>query len=434
MSSNDQTENNDENKANTDNKSKMSKDELFKQGEKLKKELASDKKDKIDKKVIIEEIEKLGENSKEYNVETWRKEVEGISDENETLYENQISKVIFNYYKLSAELGHNEATWQVGCCYDEGKGVIMDKKKAKKYYILAEREKEYYFNNLKKEFKRWKDYNYRSNRNSIIAMAICLFSIALGVVLLIKKSDIEGIVSTAVIGSGSTVTLVGSLASLKTLFKDNKEDITQAVNTLAGIPNETDINEKIVTKFHFDLDELRKKKESNPLCFMENLNRHMQYMLICRTILVSLVSLVSIILTVVAISVVASNHNKKIKDDDIFSNMIITLISFSVFSLWCTICVGICLQILIPKMIEQNNSSLSSLKYEKDIKLGDILKKNRISNKILLIIFLVTFFIIGLVKLKLSFGQIKIKGISMREEELEEINRILFGLPIITVR
>jgi hypothetical protein len=143
------------------------------------------------------------------------------------------------------------------------------------------------------------------------------------------------------------------------------------------------------------------------------------------------VSLVSIILTVVAISVVASNHNKKIKDDDIFSNMIITLISFSVFSLWCTICVGICLQILIPKMIEQNNGSL---KYEKDIKLGDILKKNRISNKILLIIFLVTFFIIGLVKLKLSFGQIKIKRISMRDDELEEINRILFGLPIITVR
>ncbi|PKK79778.1 hypothetical protein RhiirC2_768789 [Rhizophagus irregularis] len=59
-----------------------------------------------------------------------------------------------------------------------------------------------------------------------------------------------------------------------------------------------------------------------------------------------------------AISVVASNHNKKIKDDDIFNNMIITLISFSVFCLWCTICVRICLQILIPKVTkvaEQNN-------------------------------------------------------------------------------
>ncbi|CAB4411854.1 unnamed protein product [Rhizophagus irregularis] len=369
----------------------------------------------------IEEIENSGENSKD--------NVEKISDENKLL------KEIFDRYKKLAELGNKKAILQVG------KGVIKDD-------ILAEREKEYYFNNLKEEFKKWKDYNYKSNRNSIIAMAICLFSIALGVVLFIKKSDIEGIVSTAVIGSGSTVTLVGSLASLKTLFKDNKEGITQTVNTLAGIPNETDTNGKIVTKFHFDLAELR--KELNPLRFMENLNRHMQYMLICRTILVSLVSLVSIILTVVAISVVASNRNKKIKDDDIFSNMIITLISFSVFCLWCTICVRICLQIIIPKVIadvttiakeakeakennEQNSSSSLLEKYKKDYVFKDIFKKSSLSNKILLISFLITFIIIGLVELSLSFDQIKIKRISMTDEELEEINRVLFGLPTITV-
>jgi thiol-disulfide isomerase/thioredoxin len=159
------------------------------------------------------------------------------------------------------------------------------------------------------------------------------------------------------------------------------------------------------------------------------------------------VSLVSIILTVVAISVVASNHNKKIKDDDIFSNMIITLISFSVFCLWCTICVGICLQIIIPKLTdvakkakekennEQNNGNNSLLeKYKKDYILKDILEKSGISEKILLMSFLITFIIIGLVELSLPFDQIKIKRISMTDEELEEINRVLFGLPIITVR
>ncbi|CAB4412325.1 unnamed protein product [Rhizophagus irregularis] len=331
--------------------------------------------------------------------------VEKISDENKLL------KEIFDRYKKLAELGNKKAI-------------------------------------LQKNLRNGRITTISQIEIQLLLWPFACFQIALGVVLFIKKSDIEGIVSTAVIGSGSTVTLVGSLASLKTLFKDNKEGITQTVNTLAGIPNETDTNGKIVTKFHFDLAELR--KELNPLRFMENLNRHMQYMLICRTILVSLVSLVSIILTVVAISVVASNRNKKIKDDDIFSNMIITLISFSVFCLWCTICVRICLQIIIPKVIadvttiakeakeakennEQNSSSSLLEKYKKDYVFKDIFKKSSLSNKILLISFLNHFHYYCLVELSLSFDQIKIKRISMTDEELEEINRVLFGLPTITV-
>jgi len=46
----------------------------------------------------------------------------------------------FLYYKLSANLGDTDAQCMVGECYENGHGVRIELKEARRYYKLAEKE------------------------------------------------------------------------------------------------------------------------------------------------------------------------------------------------------------------------------------------------------------------------------------------------------
>ncbi|GBB94097.1 hypothetical protein RclHR1_02290023 [Rhizophagus clarus] len=435
-------------------------DKLFKLGEKLKAKKAEEETKKNDE----EETKKKDEEEAKKKAEKIKPEEETKKDKKES-EKDAVSVAMFNCYKKASELGHNEAIWQVGRCYEGGKGADLDDKKAKEYYTLAEREKKYYYNNLKELYEKWKYHNYISNRNSIIASVICLFSIVIGVFLFVNKSEAEkdeNIVSTAIYGSGSTLTLVGSLTSLKTLFKkfkDNKEDLMQIGDLIKQLEEKGKLDDKKlenISEYQFNLDELRKHEKLNPLYFLGKLNRHMEYMLICRTILVSLMSLVFVILTIISIFILIvypGNGNK------IFQDMDIILMAFSSFSLWCIISIRICMQIFIPGVIEQDNINIE--KFSNKIKIDNIcqtigLKKGwvwyrwfgiyfwvdpsqiswsdmKTSSLKLFKIFVFWFFFPTFAFIGLVSTNKRLKRIQMRDSELEEINRILFGLPVIII-
>ncbi|CAG8726720.1 10260_t:CDS:2 [Dentiscutata erythropus] len=149
------------------------------------------------------------------------------------------------------------------------------------------RENEFLRNKICEDFKKWKKLNYNATKQSIISTVTCIFFCAIGVFLYITENNqlgikIKNIVSTSVIGTGGTLTLFGSLASLKALFKeisDHKKDFDSLVNYFRRSPDDDKIE---ISSFAKGVDlEVHAKQQKLISRFLIKINRHMQYMLLC---------------------------------------------------------------------------------------------------------------------------------------------------------
>ncbi|CAG8785578.1 18775_t:CDS:2, partial [Gigaspora rosea] len=232
--------------------------------------------------------------------------------------------------------------------------------------VLLHKENEYLMKKITEELTTWSDNNVKSAQYTIISIVISAIAILFGVILLIfekssYRQEVKNIISTSIIGTGGSVTLLGSLASLKDLFKQASEEAKDFEKTLESFKDlfkepkkedddKDDIDNEIDKNKPKKIKELEKHLEDqkNIYIFLDGLNKNMQHMSICRSISVSIISLIFIMLAIISIFYLLFKE-----DETIFKKIDIFLISFSAYCLLYSICVMICIQIIIPSVTEK---------------------------------------------------------------------------------
>ncbi|CAG8580725.1 16520_t:CDS:1 [Cetraspora pellucida] len=335
--------------------------------------------------------------------------------------------------------------------------------------ILLQKENEYLLGKINEELKEWKKNNYESAKATVISIIVSSLSLLFGVFLFIfEKStfaqEFKNTISTSVIGTGGSVTLLGSLAGLKNLFKEANEQTEEFKKVLDMFKRTED-----ETKGESATDEYVQKLEEHYMDqkriykFLEGLNQHMRFMSICRTVIVTITSLAVLMLALVSVFYLVLSD-----DEFIFEIIDILLIICSSLILYYSICVMILIQFIIPfsteEMLaetkwtdskdgsnddptEETNDSTNKAKkkkpfgaYDAEVDLRDLLKfffhkiksENnwlskliKIIELIIFVLFMGCFFMLGLMSLNL-----KLRRIAIGNSELEGINRVIYGLPL----
>ncbi|KAF0518311.1 hypothetical protein F8M41_016812 [Gigaspora margarita] len=340
--------------------------------------------------------------------------------------------------------------------------------------VLLQKENEYLMKKITEELSTWSDNNAKSAGYTIVSIVISAIALLFGVVLFIfekssYRQEVKNIISTSVIGTGGSVTLLGSLASLKHLFQQASEETKDFEKTLESfqelfkepkkegdnVNKENEIDKKKIKKIKELENHLEDQKKI--YIFLDELNKHMQRMSICRSISVSITSLIFIMLAIVSIFYLLFKE-----DETIFKKIDIFLISFSSYCLLYSICVMICIQVIIPSVTEkmldpdyadsfENYCSTRDIsdeekfkKYKSKVSLTDLLgflfyRIHRESwfisiidsiKCIVFILLLFCFVLIGLISLEIPSFKLIIKRISMGKIEFEGINRVRYGLPL----
>ncbi|CAG8459475.1 23615_t:CDS:2 [Gigaspora margarita] len=106
-----------------------------------------------------------------------------------------------------------------------------------KRVALLHKENEYLMKKITEELTTWSNNNTNSAKYTVISIVISTIALLFGVILFIfeksnYKQEIKNIISTSIIGTGGSVTLLGSLVSLKELFKRASEGAKDFENTL----------------------------------------------------------------------------------------------------------------------------------------------------------------------------------------------------------
>ncbi|KAF0518310.1 hypothetical protein F8M41_016811 [Gigaspora margarita] len=332
---------------------------------------------------------------------------------------------------------------------------------------LLHKENEYLMKKITEELTTWSNNNTNSAKYTVISIVISTIALLFGVILYIfeksnYKQEIKNIISTSIIGTGGSVTLLGSLVSLKELFKRASEGAKDFENTLKSFKalfqddDKVDqIDEKEIKKIKELEDHLKDQKQI--YIFLDGLNKHMQHMSICRSISVSITSLMFVMLAIISVFYLLFND-----DDTIFIKIDIFLISFSAYCLFYSICVMICIQIIIPSVTEKMLDPNYLESFEKYCSTRDISEEDKfkrynstISLKDLLgflsyriykeswligiidsikyitfLLFLSCFILIGLISVEIPSFNVIIKRISVGKIEFEGINRVRYGLPL----
>ncbi|KAF0442574.1 hypothetical protein F8M41_003650 [Gigaspora margarita] len=193
---------------------------------------------------------------------------------------------------------------------------------------LLRRENEYLTKKIKEELSTWRKNNYESAKHTVISIVI----------------------SSLALVFGGSLTLYGSLASLKNLFKEvneNAEEFKNTMETFKSLYQNTEPQQESSVKVIEEHLEDYYKDQKKVFEFLEGLNKHMHHMLICRSITVTITSLVVLMLAIVSIFYLIINS-----ENDIFEIIDILLICFSAIILYHSICVMICIQLIIPHITE----------------------------------------------------------------------------------
>ncbi|CAG8592760.1 21608_t:CDS:2 [Gigaspora rosea] len=230
-----------------------------------------------------------------------------------------------------------------------------------KRLALLQKENEYLMKKITEELTTWSKNNIKSAQYTVISIVISVIALLFGVILFIfeksnYKQEVKNIISTSIIGTGGSVTLLGSLASLRNLFQQSGEgakDFQKTLDSFNALFKEEgvkDNEDKIVQRKIKKIKELEDhlKDQKRIYIFLDALNKHMQHMSICRSISVSIISLLFIMLAIISIFYLIFND-----DETIFDEIDIFLITFSAYCLFYSICVMICIQIIIPSVTEK---------------------------------------------------------------------------------
>ncbi|KAF0401370.1 hypothetical protein F8M41_009479 [Gigaspora margarita] len=240
---------------------------------------------------------------------------------------------------------------------------------------VLQRENEYLQKHIKIELDQWRKNNYNSIKHSIISIVICAISLVFGVFLLASNSfqnQIKNIITTSFIGAGGTISLLGSLSSLRDLFKkiDEKKqyvnDFTDLLKKFQSKSEDKGNSQGIAVNNQDDLYE-HMNNQTKILKFLKKLNRHMQYMSICRSLYVSITSLIFVTLSIISVFLLIFVPDEQ----SLFKTIDILLITFSAFCLLGNISDMINIQLIIPKITEKFSTE-NEKKYEYKIKLKDI--------------------------------------------------------------
>ncbi|KAF0442572.1 hypothetical protein F8M41_003648 [Gigaspora margarita] len=198
---------------------------------------------------------------------------------------------------------------------------------------LLQRENEYLMKKIKEELDTWRKNNYESAKHTVISIVISSLALVFGIFLFITEQinfgeEIKNIISTSVIGTGGSLTLFGSLSSLKNLFKEVNENAEEFKNTMdifRDLYQKTELQQKTEPQQESNVkelvDQLEKyfKVQKKIVEFLGGLNKHMQHMLICRSIAITIASLVVLMLAIVSILYLTINRDwefKRIKIGD----------------------------------------------------------------------------------------------------------------------
>ncbi|CAG8802438.1 25595_t:CDS:2 [Gigaspora margarita] len=284
---------------------------------------------------------------------------------------------------------------------------------------LLQRENEYLLKKINEELNELIKNNYGSTKHTVISIAISSLALLIGIVLLIfEKSnfgqEIKNIIPTFTIGAGSSLTLFGSLTSLKNLFKQVNKDAEEFKTTLNMFKdlykNRENKEESIeVLVIVTEVQKCYEEQKKYMYKFLDGLNKHLKHMSICR----SITSLIFIILAIISTFYLNCNN-----DEYIFEIIDILLIFFSSLTLCHSICVMICIQVIIPNMTKDMlDDDQYKYKYKPKVRLSRLIGflYGRIQKEK------------GLSKLIKDF---EFKRINMGNVELEGIIRVLYGLPL----
>ncbi|CAG8621228.1 25325_t:CDS:2, partial [Gigaspora rosea] len=190
---------------------------------------------------------------------------------------------------------------------------------------LLRRENIYLTKKIKEELGAWRKNNYDSAKHTVISIVISSLALVFGIFLYITErinfaEEIKNVISTSVIGAGGSLTLVGSLASLKNLFKEVNENAEEFKNTMdifkdlykkSDTQHESEAIEVLVEQLEEYYKDLKKI-----FYFLEGLNKHMHHMSICRSIYVTITSLVVLMLAILVIPHITDSmlENRKRKE------------------------------------------------------------------------------------------------------------------------
>ncbi|CAG8747878.1 9506_t:CDS:1 [Racocetra persica] len=323
---------------------------------------------------------------------------------------------------------------------------------------LLQKENEYLHKKIKEELDTWRKNNFESAKHTVISIVVSSFALLFGVFLFIFEKttfakEIKNVISTSVIGTGGSVTLLGSLASLKSLFKEADQDAAEYQNILETLKKtETETQgESVVNTEYVDKLQERYADQKRIFKFLEGLNRHMKFMSICRSVIVTVASLVVLMLALVSVFYLILSD-----DEFIFQILDILLILCSTLILYYSICVMILIQLIIPFSTEEMLTKLSPTEgeaeqnvstnekkfgeYDPEVDLKELfrfffhkitnernwlLKLIKVIELIIFVLFMGCFFVLGLMSLKLE-----LRRITIGSSELEGINRVLYGLPL----
>ncbi|CAG8553016.1 36015_t:CDS:2 [Gigaspora margarita] len=302
--------------------------------------------------------------------------------------------------------------------------------------ILLRRENEYLTKKIKEELDAWRKNNYESTKHTVISIVISSLALIFGIFLYITEKsnfgeEIKNVVSTSVIGAGGSVTLLGSLSSLKNLFKEVNENAEEFKNTMEIFKDLYQKTEPQQESNEILLEQLEEyyKDQKKIFAFLEGLNMHMHHMLICRSIIVTISSLVVLMLAIVSTFYLIINS-----DDYVFVIIDILLVCFAILILYLSICVMICIQLIIPNITEEILSKRRVKEREGKMKKVAVEEKfGEYKSKVLLSKLIKCLY----KNVKGENGwfvkvlkNMEYKRINIGSTEFEGINRILYGLPL----
>ncbi|KAF0521885.1 hypothetical protein F8M41_015664 [Gigaspora margarita] len=103
--------------------------------------------------------------------------------------------------------------------------------------VLLQKENEYLMKKITEELNIWSDNNSNSAKYTIISIVIFAIACLFGVILFIfgkssYRQEVKDIISTSVIGTGGSVTLLGSLFSLRNLLQQANKETQEFEKTL----------------------------------------------------------------------------------------------------------------------------------------------------------------------------------------------------------
>ncbi|CAG8621114.1 10730_t:CDS:1 [Cetraspora pellucida] len=248
---------------------------------------------------------------------------------------------------------------------------------------ILSRENEYLRTKICEELNKWRLHNFKSTKESILSIIICILFCA-------RESQFAELgkkISTGVIGIGGTFTLFGSMNSLKDLFKqidENKQEIDKLTNNLFKTPDDDKITKDTFAK-GIDLKE-HKKHQKTILRFLNKINKHMRYMLVSRTIYIVIASLIFIILALISIFLlIFTNDQNDPTNEFIFKIINIILISLSSYFLSIALSILICVQLVVPRIMEIEGSVMFELEAPVEqmlkSKMPNLQENSKISNQ-----------------------------------------------------